>query len=247
MSSKLNMSIDLCSLILNSRKTYNDQNPILFDDKSLIKLEDILLMNIDFIQNIKNPTIIAVIGDFDSFSIACTLKLLSMGNIVVPLTEDTESQHDYFLKESQAKFLIKNKTLHRVEKSEQILNPHSQQLLKLKKGGIVFFSTGTTGKPKAILHSLENFLKPYSIRKKPHRSIGFLVFDHIGGFNTLFHLLFNSGTIYRTKTRGIDEILAIIKKHKLTLLPTTPTFLRLLICHPLFPKNIPECLKPSII
>lgn len=237
------MSIDLCSLILNSRKTYNDQNPILFDDKSLIKLEDILLMNIDFIQNIKNPTIIAIIGDFDSFSIACTLKLLSMGNIVVPLTEDTESQHDYFLKESQAKFLIKNKTLHRVEKSEQILNPHSQQLLKLKKGGIVFFSTGTTGKPKAILHSLENFLKPYSIRKKPHRSIGFLVFDHIGGFNTLFHLLFNSGTIYRTKTRGIDEILAIIKKHKLTLLPTTPTFLRLLICHPLFPKNIPECLK----
>ena len=59
----------------------------------------------------------------------------------------------------------------------------------------------------------------------------------------MFHLLFNSGTIYRTKTRGIDEILGLIRKHNLTLLPTTPTFLRLLICHPLFPKNIPECLK----
>ncbi len=237
------MAVDLCSSILDSRKTYNKQNPILFDDKSIIKLEDILSMKIEFIENIKIPTIVAIIGDFDSFSIACTLKLLSMGNIVVPLTEDTESQHDYFLRESQATFLIKNKTLLKVEKSEQILNPHSQQLLKFKKGGIVFFSTGTTGKPKAILHSLENFLKPYRERKKPHRSIGFLVFDHIGGFNTLFHLLFNSGTIYRTKTRGIDEILGLIKKHNLTLLPTTPTFLRLLICHPLFPKNIPECLK----
>ena len=66
------MSIDLCASILDSRKTYNEKNPILFDDKSRIEVEDILAMKIDFIQDINIPTIVAIIGDFDDFSIACT-------------------------------------------------------------------------------------------------------------------------------------------------------------------------------
>ena len=35
------MALDLCSLILKSRKTYEKENPILFDDQSNINLEDI--------------------------------------------------------------------------------------------------------------------------------------------------------------------------------------------------------------
>ena len=62
-----------------------------------------------------------------------------------------------FLRESQATFLIKNKTLHKIEQSEQVLNPYSQELLKFKKGGIVFFFNWDYWKPKAILHSLEKF------------------------------------------------------------------------------------------
>jgi len=57
----------------------------------------------------------------------------------------------------------------------------------------------------------------------------FLLLDHIGGINTLLHGLCHGGTIVTTRVRSPDAVCAAIAAHRIQLLPTTPTFLRLLL------------------
>jgi acyl-CoA synthetase (AMP-forming)/AMP-acid ligase II len=70
-----------------------------------------------------------------------------------------------------------------------------------------------------------------------------LLFDHIGGLNTLLHTLFNKGTVIAPKSRNVKYILQICKDHKVEVLPTTPTFLRMMLISGLIPNNFPRSLK----
>ena len=76
------------------------------------------------------------------------------------------------------------------------------------------FPTGTTGRPKAILHDLSYFLKRFDTPRPTLRTINFLLFDHIGGINTLLHTLFNRGVVVVPKDRSVEEILATCRKHQ---------------------------------
>ncbi len=57
----------------------------------------------------------------------------------------------------------------------------------------------------------------------------FLLLDHIGGINTLFHALCNGGTIVTAADRSPEAVAAAIEAHRVQLLPTTPTFLNMLL------------------
>jgi len=59
--------------------------------------------------------------------------------------------------------------------------------------------------------------------------MNFLLFDHIGGINTLFFTLFNSGQIIIPYKRDVSEVVNDVQRFKIELLPTTPTFLRMLL------------------
>ena len=73
------------------------------------------------------------------------------------------------------------------------------------------------------------FLKRYSKPRPAYKTLNFLLFDHIGGLNTLFHTLFNKGQVIIPYARTVPEIINDIEKYQVELLPTTPTFLRMLI------------------
>jgi acyl-coenzyme A synthetase/AMP-(fatty) acid ligase len=53
--------------------------------------------------------------------------------------------------------------------------------------------------------------------------------DHIGGINTLLYVLSNGGTLVVSSSRAPDAVCAAIARHKVELLPTSPTFLNLLL------------------
>ncbi|MNN17395.1 putative acyl--CoA ligase YhfT [compost metagenome] len=59
--------------------------------------------------------------------------------------------------------------------------------------------------------------------------MSFLLFDHIGGLNTLFHTLSNGGTVICPNARTPQDICALIEKHRVEILPTSPSFLNLLL------------------
>lgn len=107
----------------------------------------------------------------------------------------------------------------------------------------MLFSTGTTGRPKAILHDMANFLDRFETPRPTLRTMGFLLFDHIGGINTLFHTLFNRGVVVAPVERTALSILDTIRAHGVELLPTTPTFLRMMLISGAIPERVPDCLK----
>jgi acyl-CoA synthetase (AMP-forming)/AMP-acid ligase II len=60
-------------------------------------------------------------------------------------------------------------------------------------------------------------------------TLTFLMIDHIGGINTLFHVLSNAGTMVVSPSRDPHVVCATIAEQKVELLPTSPTFLNLLL------------------
>ena len=72
-------------------------------------------------------------------------------------------------------------------------------------------------------------LEKFKEAKRQFRTINFLLFDHWGGLNTMFHTLANGGVIIAIKDRRPQNICLNIEKFKIELLPASPTFLNLLL------------------
>jgi len=53
--------------------------------------------------------------------------------------------------------------------------------------------------------------------------------DHFGGINTLFHILSNLGTVVTLRERSVRAVCEAIQLHDVELLPTTPSFLNILV------------------
>lgn len=212
----------------------------IYHDKEL-KFSEISSQHPVDLSGVKTGDVAAIIGDFDPPSILTLLRLIEIGAVVVPLTEDTKHEHEYFFQSAMVDVVIRNGKVTRREHKE------SHELLdKLRESGhagLVLFSTGTTGRPKAILHDLTRFLKRFETPRPTLRTINFLLFDHIGGINTLLHTLFNKGVVVAPEERTVDSILETCRKYNVEALPTTPTFLRMMLMSGAVPDKVPACLK----
>ncbi len=157
-----------------------------------------------------------LVGDFEDAERLVTL--LEAGQVVAPLTEDSAhlvGQLAGFERHPAIEFL------------------HQQG-----HGGLIFFSSGTTGRPKAILHDYKTFLRRYERPGAARTTLSFLLWDHIGGINTLFHARATGSRVVRTKNRNPAYVMALCAAEGVELLPTTPTFLRMLD-----PADVPLSLK----
>lgn len=177
-------------------------------------------------QDIAPGEVVALVGDFDAQSIAALLALIDRGAVIMPLTEASAMQHEYFLKAGHADWLIHNGKKTRLRQDLPEL-PLLQNLRERGHAGLILFSSGSTGRPKAILHDLSRFLERYATPRPAWITLNFLLFDHIGGLNTLFHTLYNNGLVVRPSDRTPAAVVDDIQRHSIQLLPATPTFLRL--------------------
>lgn len=193
------------------------------------------------ISVIKSGDVVALIGDFESSSISLLLRLIEMNVVIVPLTKDTRNDHGYFFQAACVDFVIEDGAIKRLE--HEYKNVLLEELRLQNNGGLILFTSGSTGRPKAILHSLRSFLKRFETPRPAVKTMGFLMFDHIGGLNTLFHTLYNMGVLIVPKTRGLEDVMKCCQDNSIEVLPTTPTFLRLLLIAGYIPDRIPNTLK----
>ncbi|MFQ5467054.1 MAG: long-chain fatty acid--CoA ligase [Kiloniellaceae bacterium] len=96
------------------------------------------------------------------------------------------------------------------------------------EAGFTIFSSGSTGHPKAVLHSAERFLAKFDRPGKPFRTLAFLLFDHIAGLDTLFYTLSAGGTLVLPARRDPLSVCRLVHEHRIQVLPASPAFLSLL-------------------
>jgi long-chain acyl-CoA synthetase len=195
---------------------------------SFADVEESVSQKVEGLDEIKAGDVVALIGDFDRSTIATMLRLFDAGAVLMPLTTDTVADHEYFFEAGRVDFVVQGATVRRRPGNDRN-HPLLEELRGRGHPGLILFSSGTTGRPKAILHDFDNFLARYEVPRPPLRALSFLLFDHVGGINTMLHTLFNKGVVIVPSDRTPEAIASDLIEYKVELLPTTPTFLRMML------------------
>ena len=222
--------------LLDTFRRYADQDAIIWHDtiytyRWLLEKtghwRDVIRIN-----QINKGTIIILEADFSPNSIALFLALIEAGCVLVPLTpnisiprgELTEIAEGEVCFSSDEEDNISIKQLNRSATHELY-----KQLRSREHPGLVSFSSGSTGGTKAAVHDMTYLLDKYKTPRHRLRTISFLLFDHLGGINTMFYTLSNGGCLVVVPDRSPDSVLRAVEHHQVQLLPTTPTFINLIL------------------
>jgi acyl-coenzyme A synthetase/AMP-(fatty) acid ligase len=161
------------------------------------------------------------------------LALIEKATVAVPLLSASHTQQEEFIEIANADVVIDTDagTGDQVHFRPPAMPAHPllEQLRARRHPGLILFSSGSTGKSKAILHDLTLMLRKYQGNRPSNRIICFLLLDHIGGVNTLFHTLAHGGTIIPVADRSPAAVCRTIEDHGAEILPTSPSFLNLLL------------------
>lgn len=231
--------------IIDNMKSYGDRIAVVADGKEFTYND--LLSEYDtakkFLSDNKIPdnSIVALRGEFTPKNIGMMLALVEKQTVYVPIATAVKAPEAY-IKIAQVQYYIDGDKVVRT-RSEAPDHPILKTLVEKKEPGLILFSSGTTGEPKAAVHSMLPLLEKYRKGGKALRSVAFLLFDHIGGFNTVMYSLSAGGMLATVTERTPEEISSLIQNYKLELLPTSPSFLNMLLFSHIYEKYDLSSLK----
>ena len=220
--------------LLDKFKKISDRDAIIWRDK-IYSYGDILNYISDDMkilsEKIKSPKVVALEADFSPRALSLMLCLIELNCIVVPLTESVRHKKEEFKKIAEVEVSIVVREDNFFVELENVTASH-EMLMKLKNEshpGLIIFSSGSTGESKAAVHDFLPLLNKFKIDRRPSRWIIFLLFDHIGGINSLFHIISSLGCVVTVEKRTPDAVCRAVEKYRAEVLPTSPSFLNMLI------------------
>lgn len=176
-------------------------------------------------------SVVGIISDFTPDAVALLLSLIQNRKIIAPLSTSQIHKKDelFAIGEVQVEIILSDGNYAINDRNQTVSNEMLLSLIESNSSGLLLFSSGTSGVSKAALHDFSKFLQKYSIIGKDYRTLAFMLFDHVGGVDTLFYSMSNASTIIIAEQRTPVYICKVIESAKVEVLPTTPTFLNLLL------------------
>ena len=151
---------------------------------------------------------------------------LASGNQVVVIDPD-------FSETEIEKLLGSNDLLHQQKAAEVKVDSIEQLLSAIETNGgtLTLFTSGTTGLPKKITHTVSNIIRGVRRSSAYSNNVWALAYNptHMAGLQVFFQALYNVNPIVNIfgKTRAC--ILKAIESNRITHLSATPTFFRMLL------------------
>lgn len=196
-------------------------------------------IQIDFLPKIKKGEVVSILSDYSFESISLLLALYENKNIIVPITTKVYNEIKERIKESYTDKIIRISNQDYILEESNSNEKHNiiKNLQISSQSGLILFSSGSTGKPKAMIHNFDNLVEHYKDKKeKSINMILFLMFDHIGGLNTLLNILSMGATMIIPENRNADDVCKLLQDYKIMVLPSSPTFLNLILMNKLNEK-----------
>lgn len=226
------------------------ENFLKFDEKIAIIFKEktytynalhVKIQNIQksILKDIKSGEVVGILSDYSFESIALFLALSQNKNIIVPIASKVQNEINEKLESACCDKVISIKNDEFILTRKESLPKHEmlQSLQKNFQAGLILFSSGSTGKPKAMVHNLDNLIANFKNKKEKNLNLLiFLMFDHIGGLNTLLNILSMGATMIIPKSRDVEEVCFLVQKYKIKVLPSSPTFLNLILISKAYEK-----------
>lgn len=198
-------------------------------------------------RKISSGEIVVVLSDYNFYSIALFLALFNKKCILVPIVTNIEDEVSRRIEVSKATKIIQidsDGALKIDSNTPDDFHPLISDLVEQNYAGLILFSSGITGKPKAMIHNLDLLVNTFQGKKIKNLNIlVFLMFDHIGGINTLLNALAMGTFIVLPVNRSVENIAILISRYKVNILPSSPTFLNMMLIEEVHKKYDLSSLK----